>query len=1617
MRDEEKSREELLGEVKTLRLRLAELQKSEAKYRGVVESSGEAICITQDGILKFVNTALVKFLGRREEELVSQPIAVFAHPEDADELARMSSRLINGDHVSPRHIFRVVTAGGEVRWVESFSSTITWEGRPATLSLIREVTKQVHVEESLRRSRDELDLRMRERTAAFESTNEKLALEINERRHAEEQLRQSEEQFRRMIENLHDAFYRTDMDGTITFLSPSSERVAGYKPEEALGRNIAEFYADPLERQEFLRLIQENGYVDGFQARLVKKDGGIVWVSTTARFFRDRDGNIAGLEGISRDISENKRMEMELIESEQMFRLLSEQSLMAVAILQDGVYHYANEAMSTLLDYSLDEILSWSKEEFVKVVHPEDRSLVLQQARLKQQGDPSQALSYFFRIITKSGKSKWVEIYSRTVQFKERSANLLTMLDVTDRKRAEDALQASESTLRSILQAAPIGIVHMTKDRTFGWTNQSLYSMLGYSEEELVGKGPRMLYESEEEFLRVGQALRLGATPQGGGAIETRFKRKDGSVFDVLLNSAAIVPGDLSHGLVSTAMEISERKKAEEALKKSQAMLATVLNSIPQSVFWKDRDSVFLGCNEVFARTVGLTTPDQIVGKTDFELSCPREHAEGYRADDQEVIKNNRAKYHIIEPVQQADGTRLWVDCTKVPLTDENNNVHGVLGVYEDITERMRAEHERDLHAQRLEALTQLGQMSDAPLSKLAAFAMEEAVRLTESSIGYVAFANEDESILTMHAWSQEAMRQCTVKDQPLVYPVERTGLWGEAVRQRRPIITNYYSASSPWKKGAPDGHVPIRRHLNVPIIDDGRVVIVVGVGNKIGPYDENDVRQLTLLMEGTWRIVRRKLAEEALQESEARFRTVFQTSPDALSISRISNGTYVDVNTAFCELSGFTKDEVIGKSSSDINIWHDSRDRVRLLAEIMERGHVKSLEAQFRCKDGLVKTGLVSANIVNLGGEPHMLAITKDVDDRKKAEMALLESEERYRDLFDNASDLIYTLDLEGNATSVNEAITKILGYTPDEFLNLKAMQVLNSDQLRSLQDLETSREKVLDGSFPFEIAVRAKDGRQVWLEINSRLIKKEGQVIGVHGTARDITPRKEADVERTRLLAAIEQVGESIMVTDSAARIIHVNPAFEETTGFTKHEVLGRNPGFLQVGKNEDARFRGIWETLLSGNVWRGRLTNKRKDGASYEETATISAVKDEAGKIINYVMVGRDVTSEIMLQKQLLQAQKMEAVGTLAGGIAHDVNNLLQAILGYTDLLLMKKKSGDPDRKKLEVIRNAARDGADLVSRILTFSKKADSRTRPLDLNQEIRRAQRLLRRTLPRMIDIKLELAADLKIVDADPSQVEQMLLNLAVNAQHAMPDGGQLVISTSNASLSGEYCQTHVDIKPGEYVLLAVSDTGIGIESKDLDRIFEPFFTTKTSGEGTGLGLAMVHGIISQHGGHIRCYSEPGAGTSFKLYFPVSSSERLVDLDVPKEMPSYGTETILLVEDDERLRRMSCELLDMAGYKPMVASSGEKALEIYAAHRSEISLVILDLIMPGMGGKRCLEELLRIDPDVRILVASGYSADGLTGDEGAGKARGFISKPYDAKDILKAVRKVLEEGCL
>nr|MDQ5836403.1 PAS domain S-box protein [Acidobacteriota bacterium] len=615
------------------------------------------------------------------------------------------------------------------------------------------------------------------------------------------------------------------------------------------------------------------------------------------------------------------------------------------------------------------------------------------------------------------------------------------------------------------------------------------------------------------------------------------------------------------------------------------------------------------------------------------------------------------------------------------------------------------------------------------------------------------------------------------------------------------------------------------------------------------------------------------------------------------------------------------------------------------------------------------------------------LVALASRLVERKRAEDVRRESEGRYRMLFERSPQPMWVYDLETlRFLAVNDAAVRHYDYTRAEFLSMTIKDIRPPAEVPAL--LEDISSLSVDDYTPSRAARHVKkDGAAIEVEVTGSdfgFAGRRARLIQIN----DVTERRRAEESLARLAAAVEQTADSIVITDAAAAIQYVNPAFERVSGYTRGETLGRNPRFLKSGKTDESVYREMWAALARGEVWAGNFVNKRKDGTFYEEHVTVSPVRDDTGQVINYIAVKQDLTQQKQLEEQLRQSQKMEAVGRLAGGIAHDFNNLLTAINGYSDLALRRLQAEDPLRKSVEEIRKAGERAAALTRQLLAFSRKQVLQPVVLDLNSVVSDMEKMLRRLIGEDVELRTALAHDLGSIKADPGQVEQVIMNLAVNARDAMPSGGRLTIETANVYLGEEYAARRLtDFTPGPYVVLTVTDTGTGMDDETRERIFEPFFTTKGSGKGTGLGLSTVYGIVRQSGGSVRVSSEVGRGSTFEVYFPragegVQEYRRGAE---PEEV-LRGAETVLLAEDEEMVRRLAREVLEVYGYRVLVAANGGAAFLICERHEGPISLLVTDIVMPEMSGRELAARLAHLRPEMKVLYMSGYTDASVAGQE-------------------------------
>jgi PAS domain S-box-containing protein len=627
----------------------------------------------------------------------------------------------------------------------------------------------------------------------------------------------------------------------------------------------------------------------------------------------------------------------------------------------------------------------------------------------------------------------------------------------------------------------------------------------------------------------------------------------------------------------------------------------------------------------------------------------------------------------------------------------------------------------------------------------------------------------------------------------------------------------------------------------------------------------------------------------------------------------------------------------------------------------------------------------------------------------------ALRASDEHFRTLVETAPDAIF-IQTNRRFAYVNAAAMRLFGATrPEELLGQPVLdrfhpdfRALVGERIRLLNEDRqpvTSVDEVcltLAGS-PKDVNISA---------IPFTYQNQNGALVFV----RDITARKRAEEEMNLQFSALSAAANAIVITDRAGKIEWVNPSFTKLTGYSADEAIGRTPRFLKSGQHPPEFYAGLWQTILAGNVWHGELVNKRKDGQLYNVEMTITPVRGADGQIAHFVAIKQDVTERRLLEDQLRQTQKMEAIGQLASGVAHDFNNIL-AIIQLQAGLLKAEQSLSP--KQLDYageIEKATARAANLTRQLLLFSRKQALQPRDLDLNEVVTSITKMLQRTLGEDVEMQFKFSPQPLLIHADAGMMDQILMNLTINARDAMPKGGQLLIKTSAVEFDEITAAKTPQARPGSFACVSVSDNGGGIPPEILPRIFVPFFTTKAVGKGTGLGLATVFGIVQQHQGWINVYSEAGQGTTFRIYLPrlIKPSDKKAGWSSLASLRS-GNETILLVEDDSSLRASIRIALSRLGYRVLEASNGVAALEVWKQHRDEIRLVLTDMVMPGgLTGKELGEQLLQQDPKLKVIYASGYSADSADKDFSMEEGVNFLTKPFAVNKLAQTVRNCLDK---
>jgi len=776
-------------------------------------------------------------------------------------------------------------------------------------------------------------------------------------------------------------------------------------------------------------------------------------------------------------------------------------------------------------------------------------------------------------------------------------------------------------------------------------------------------------------------------------------------------------------------------------------------------------------------------------------------------------------------------------------------------------------------------------------------------------------------------------------------------------------------------------------------------------------------------------------------------------------------DGRLVDANERAVETYGYAREELLRLNIADLREAGSQAEVEYMMREVAERGGAV-YELTHRRKDGSTFPIEASTRIITIDGRPYYQGIIRDITERRRSERRIADLNRLYA-VLSQINEAIVRLRERGAllreacrvAVEVGTFRLAWVGMVEGDGVVPVAWAGAGEGYLERLR--VSVRDEPL-GRGPTGRAIR--EGRTVtsddiatdpamapWrasalargFRSNAALpLSLHGRVVGVFSllaadpqffdaqelrlldeVAADLSyalegleleaERRRAEEERSRLVAAIEQSTDIVLITDVAGAIQYANPAFERITGYPRAEVLGRNPRFLRSGRQDDDFYHGLWATVLAGGVWQGRMTNRRRDGGLYEQQTTISPVRDAAGTVVNLVAVSRDVTREAALEAQLRQVQKLDELGQLAGGVAHDFNNLLTAIIGSAELVLADLAPGAPVEQDVRNIHQAARRGADLTQKLLAVSRRQRLATRVVGLGEVVADFVRLVRRLLREDIELVVRAASPGPPVRTDPGAMDQILMNLVTNARDAISGPGTIAVEVSPVTLDREDCELLGAGAPGDWALLAVSDTGSGMTADVRERMFEPFFTTKEPGTGTGLGMAVVFGLVQEHGGFLSVDSQPGAGTTVRIYLPMTGGGAAAGEGEGRAPLPRGTETVLVVEDEEALRTFARRALEKHGYRVVTAAHGLEALDVLRAEGGAVALVVSDVVMPRMGGVDLQRAMRAAGHTAPVLFTSGYAA--LTGDEAWLRESGapFLAKPWTVAEVLRKVREVLD----
>lgn len=1417
-------------------------------------------------------------------------------------------------------------------------------------------------------------------------------------------------------------------DRKIVHILPESETPCGYTIED-FNQNpeLMNQVIHPEESAHFRKHIEvefTSPEILRTEFRVKNRNGDIRWIEHECAPYYDQEGNFLGRITRNRDVTLYHHLIDTLRETNQ--KLLEKQK-----IFQSGptvVFKWENspELPVVYVSENVQEVLGYHPEEFLKqkitfshIIHPDDLKTFQKEISLPVEKNQEHFYIPPFRVYTASGSIVWLlnNVTALRNEKGEITHFLGYVVDITPQKLREEELQLHYQRLQRLQQTLEKLNRATTLEEIYRIAMEGIINILGADRASILlfTEDGKMHFKGwvnlSEEYRRQVD----GHSPWGQNEIDATpiwisHIRKSG--FEAEIRQAIEKEGIVSLGFVPLKSQIRllgkfmiyynsehtftteeknfaqilaenlaaaiSRANAHLQLQKSESKYRSIFQNTHEGIYIRNKEGKLLTVNPALARMFGFDSPEEM-------LSTDSPKALFAFSEDHQRLRNYLQEHHSLvnQEVQmrRKDNTIIWVLLNEHRLENSDNEEELYQGTIVDITQLKKAEEALKQSEERLRAL-----INSTP-----------DIICFKDGEGRWQIANEaDLKLFQLEGVDYQGKTDSELaRYSPFYYNA---------------FITCEQTDEIAWQRGT------LSRGTEIIPIPDGssKIYDVIKV-----PLYNSDGSRRGLVVFGR-DITERVVTEKALRDNEERFRTLFDFSPDAIFVHHPTisgQQKFLEVNRVACERYGYERDEFLRLTPSDISVSLPGHEQ---FMENIRRTLLKKRKIVFewmhRTRDGKQFPVEISSTLFNFNGEEAVLSIVRDISERKQAEEALRQSEERFRSVFEYTGTATLIIRKDGTIAQANMECQPLFGRTPQEMIGTHWTDYVSTEDIPICQQYaEQGFKHPGQKQKHFEIVIRHKNGTGRNCLVSLGNITHMNQLVV---SFWDITDRVKAEQERRILAKAVESSAEAICIFDRNNTVIYTNRVFEKLYGYSQMEILGKNAEHifrecasstqnLPVGLRKE-----ILQTVQSGHTWRGYLFMMKKDQSLVEVQLTVTPITDQDGKITHYLSMHRDMTREREMERRSQQSQRLEAIGTLAGGIAHDFNNILTPILGYTDLALFNVPENSKLHAHLQQIRIAAERARSLVEQILSFSRRTSNERKPILISPIVKEALKLLRASIPTTIEIRSHIEnSDLSVL-ADPTEIHQIVINLCTNAYQAMPNGGTLEVRLNTVDVVSDSQEHPPELSEGTYLVLTIRDTGIGIPPNIIDKIFEPYFTTRTESGGTGLGLAIVHGIVSSYGGTITVQSKPGQGTTFRIYLPtvqIQPEEQKTESQIIRGKQ----ERILLLDDEYAITELGASILKEFGYQVTSFTQPRSALEFLNQHPNSVDLIITDLTMPGMTGDKFIDKVRQIRPDIPVILCTGYNTTmNPQKIQKLGNAK-FIRKPFSPLQLSQAVRKLLD----